>query len=189
MVIPAREAVIRRTGQFGPLLDTTARQFRLDPWLVAAVCCQESAGDPFSDRYEPGFLSRYWEGIKRVVRATVLRRDDYWLARQPHVFATSYGLMQVLGQVAIERGFLAEMRYPGYLYKPELNVLVGCSHLAHLYKTRAGVDLQRATPTADQTRRALLAYNGGGEPTYPDKVLHWRDDFIAVNPCQWPVPA
>jgi len=133
---------------------------RLAPELVLAVTQQESAGDPCAWRYEPAFLTTYAAGIARVVRETGSLRDDHWLKRDSHVLATSYGLMQCLTVVAIERGMLELLRYPTSLCDPELGLEAGCRHLRWCLDRRGG-DLAAG----------LARYNGGGKPEYAPSVL------------------
>jgi soluble lytic murein transglycosylase-like protein len=129
-------------------LQTLARQIAqrhgLDPTLVCAIVEQESAWNPWAMRYEPAFRQRYVPGNLAATEAT---------AR-----AFSWGLMQVMGQVAREHGCRA--RYLSELCDPETALDIGCRVLSAKLD-QAGGDL----------RRALLLWNGGGRPEYADEVL------------------
>jgi soluble lytic murein transglycosylase-like protein len=78
-------------------------------------------------------------------------RDQEWWAQQ-----ASFGLAQVMGAVARERGFRG--LYLPELCDPETGMLYG---IKHLDKFLQKYDL----------RTALLRYNGGGNPAYPDEVM------------------
>ncbi len=123
-----------------------AVQAGLDPALVCAICEQESDWDPNAIRYEPGFYNRYIVPLKLTSKTEERAR------------AFSWGLMQVMGQVARENGFAGI--YLSELCEPETGIRVGCTVLQDKLK-RAGGDL----------RKGLLFWNGGGRPAYPDEVM------------------
>lgn len=150
-----------------PLIERMAASFKVDPQLVAAIVSVESGGNQYAQRVERGFWSRYASGIARWVGATLSTSDNYW-SRYPDVYASSYGLMQILLQVAAESGFA--YRYPGELFDPERNLMCGCMLLARYLRGANG----------DQ-RQALLRYNGGGDPAYPDRVFARRTQLVAVG--------
>lgn len=123
-----------------------ARAAQIDPVLVCAVIEQESSWNPWAMRFEPMFLSHYVK--PRVPEAPTTGE----IAR-----ATSWGLMQIMGQVAYEVGFNGH--FFSELCDPEVGLLWGCQKLAKCIAARS-----------DQ-RSALLMWNGGGNSSYPDQVL------------------
>lgn len=126
---------------------TAAEAHGLDPALVCAVCHHESANwKPWAARYEPGFYGRYVVGIQGISETEKTLR------------ATSFGLMQIMGQVARELGFHGD--YLTELLDPVTNLEFGCRKLARCMD-RASSDI----------RAALLLYNGGSDKGYPDRVL------------------
>lgn len=137
-----------------------AATWELDPALVCAMVEQESAWDPWLSRYEHGFFNRYLDNshLHLEVRAFV-RAVPYTVSFDTELRerAFSRGLLQVVGQVARERGFKEPLPR---LHDPEQGLAVGCAHLKWCLD-RTGGDV----------RRALLRYNGGGDSQYPDKVL------------------
>lgn len=134
-----------------------AARNKVPPLLVAAVVATESSGAQYAQRVERGFASRYAAGIAALVKRTVFRADEKW-AQYPDIFCSSIGLMQIMIPTAIEHGFV--FTYPGELFEPSTNLDIGCRILArHLART------------GGEWRTALLRYNGGGDPEYPDRVL------------------
>src|SRR5712692_5955899 len=68
----------------------------LDPALVCAVVEQESAWNPWAIRYEPLFFAKY---------VASLYTNNKVSASEAYARGFSWGLMQVMGQVARETGF------------------------------------------------------------------------------------
>ncbi len=158
------------------VLDAAAR-YALDPLLVESVVHVESGGNPWAWNPEPKY--RYFWNVAtrrpfRPVTAAELDaktpprdfpclagdRDQEWWGQQ-----ASWGLMQVMGAVAREKGYAAA--YLPALCDPAQGVDVGAAVLAGHLKWAAG-DLEKG----------LMAYNGGrgtalrrGNPEYPAKVL------------------
>lgn len=125
----------------------TAGAHHIDPALVCSICHHESANwNPWAARYEPRFYSHYVAPLEGLSETEKTLR------------ATSFGLMQVMGQVAREFGFNGD--YLTELLDPVHGLEYGCRKLARCLD-RSGGDV----------RSALLLYNGGGDKTYPDKVL------------------
>ena len=118
----------------------------LDPALFQALCHHESGNwNQWACRYEAEFYQRY-------VAAQKLS------ATEKHMRATSFGLCQIMGQVAREFGFAGD--YLTELLDPVTNLEYGCRKLASCMD-RANADV----------RQALLFYNGSGNPDYPNLVL------------------
>jgi len=121
----------------------------LEPSLVCAVIEQESAWNSWAVRYEPGFLSRYVAPLYTAGKLS---------ATEAYTRAMSWGLMQVMGQVAREFGFqeasLAE------LCDPVTGMEFGCKILS-----------ARLTRSKGDVPAALLAWNGGANTNYPAEVL------------------
>lgn len=125
-----------------------AAKHGLDSALVCALVHQESAWRPWAARYEPIFFGRYIATMQGLSPTEMQGR------------AFSYGLTQLMGQVAREFGFAGD--YLSELFDPIVNLEFGCRKLA------------RCMDRANQDRRtALLSYNGGGAPNYPDLVLRY----------------
>lgn len=129
----------------------------LDPALVCSVIAHESDGwQQYAVRYEPGFYRRYIESMKGLGDTEKTMR------------ATSFGLMQVMGQVAREQGF--DGKYLTELLEP-LNALThGCRRLKRALDKNGG-----------DVPAALLDYNGGGNANYPDLVMAHYKDYAYLN--------
>ena len=123
-----------------------AAKYGLDPYIVCAVCEQESGWNPWAIRFEPGFLERYVKPINPQAPTT------HEIAR-----ATSFGLCQVMGEVAIECGFAG--KFLTELCDPDTGVDYGCRKL------------QKCFAAHSDAETALLTYNGGGNQWYGKQVL------------------
>ena len=103
-------------------------------------------------RYESAFFAKYVAGLYTNNKIT---------ASEACARGFSWGLMQVMGQVAREMGF--DATFLSTLCDPEQNLAVGCKLLR---KKLDAVD-------GDVTR-GLMAWNGGANPAYPGQVLARR---------------
>src|ERR1700691_5933598 len=132
-----------------------AAEHKLEPALVCAVIEQESAWNPWAVRFEPGFLTRY---------VAPLYTSGKLSATEAYTRAMSWGLMQVMGQVAREFGFkeasLSE------LCDPATGVEFGCRILAN-----------RLVRAKGDVPAALLAWNGGSQINYPAEVLARKRNY------------
>lgn len=127
-----------------------AVKYGLDPLLVCSVAHQESSWYPWAVRFEPAFLQRYIHPVLPESPTTLELTK-----------AMSFGLMQIMGETAIEMGWRG--RALTELCDPDTGLDYGCRKLKRCLDAHSG-----------DVRAALLAYNGGSEPKYPDLVLHWR---------------
>jgi soluble lytic murein transglycosylase-like protein len=116
----------------------------LDPGLVCAVVEQESSWNPWAMRYEPAFFTKY---------VAPLYTNNKVSASEAYARGFSWGLMQVMGQVARETGF--EAVFLSVLCDPEQGLAIGCKVLRRKFDAAGG----------DATR-ALLAWNGGANALY-----------------------
>ncbi len=128
----------------------------LDPALVCAVIEQESSWNSWAIRYEPAFFAKY---------VAHLYTNNKITASEAFARGFSWGLMQVMGQVAREMGF--DGTFLSALCDPEQGLAVGCKLL------RKKLDAMNG-----DTARGLLAWNGGGNPDYPAQVLARRARYL-----------
>ena len=136
----------------------TARAHDLDPSLVCAVIEQESAWNPWAMRYEPAFFAKY---------VASLYTNNKVSASEAYARGFSWGLMQVMGQVARESGF--GDRFLSGLCDPAAGIEFGCRILRKKLALANGDTLQ-----------ALLAWNGGGNPNYGVEVLARRSKYSSL---------
>jgi soluble lytic murein transglycosylase-like protein len=109
-----------------------AQQHSLDPSLVCAVVEQESSWETHSLRYEPAFRSHYVTPLGLSPTEEIAR-------------SISWGLMQVMGQVAREHGF--SEKFLSALCEPAKGLTIGCVVLASKLSEADG-DISRALALA-----------------------------------------
>jgi hypothetical protein len=141
-------------------VSTAAEKHRLPLKLVLAVIQVESGGDTYAWNPEPKY--RYLWDVRNKRPFRPLTRDEILSEVPPFDFyalkgdkdqeywaqQASWGLMQVMGAVAREHGFLGP--YLTELTDPETGLEFGCAHLASQYEW-ANRDVTKT----------LAAYNGG----------------------------
>jgi soluble lytic murein transglycosylase-like protein len=127
------------------LARASAARHALDPALVCAVVEQESAWDAHAIRYEPGFRTRYVAPLGLPPTEEVAR-------------SISWGLMQVMGQVAREHGFSG--KFLSALCDPAAGLDIGCAVLATKLSAAGG-----------NLARSLELWNGGANADYAPQVL------------------
>src|SRR5258708_3529931 len=128
----------------------------LDPSVICAVVEQESAWNPWAMRYEPAFFTKY---------VASLDTNNKVSATEAYARGFSWGLMQVMGQVARETGF--DALFLSSLCDHEQGLALGCKVLRKKFDAMAG-----------DTTRPLIAWNGGGNPTYAEQVLARRARYL-----------
>jgi soluble lytic murein transglycosylase-like protein len=110
-----------------------------------ALCEQESSWTPWAIRYEPAFRQRYVAPLGLPPSEEIAR-------------STSWGLCQVMGQLAREHGFTG--KFLSELCDPAMGIEYGCRVLDTKLMHNSGNMVS-----------ALLSYNGGSAPGYPSEVL------------------
>ena len=142
--------------QYVALARKAAAAQSLDPALVCAVVEQESAWNPWALRFEPAFFAKYVAPLYTNFKVT---------ASEAYARGLSWGLMQVMGQVA--REFAFEEPFLSALCDPERSLALGCRVLRRKFDAAGG----------DATR-ALLAWNGGADADYAAQVLARRVRYL-----------
>ena len=138
------------------LAKRNAISYALDPALVCAVIEQESAWNTFAIRYEPAFFAKYVASLYTNNKVT---------ASEAYARGFSWGLMQVMGQVARESGYDAP--FLSAICDPQQGLALGCKVLRRKFDVSGG-----------DTTRALLAWNGGANAAYPAQVLARRPHYL-----------
>lgn len=162
------------------VVSAAAGRHGLDSCVLAALVWKESSGDPHAIRHEPGYrwLWDVWEGkpFRRLEVAEMFSSKppadfrSFTGASAPTEWAaqrTSWGLCQVMGAVARERGFRGP--FLSSLLEPEIGVDYGAIHLSALLRRWELGD-------------ALSAYNAGApteanDGTYVRPILRQAEAF------------
>ena len=138
------------------LAHRAAATYGLWPELACAIVEQESSWNPWALRFEPAFYEKYV--APQVARGAVA---DVTEARAR---AFSWGLMQVMGQVAREHGFNEASL--AALCDPAAALEIGCRVFAAKLAAADG-----------NVTRALLLWNGAGNRDYPAEVMARVDHY------------
>lgn len=172
----------RARTMFTDLIDRFATRSALDLNLVEALVLQESNGVPWASRFEPNYRWLWDVRAKAPYRAPsdhVLKQFDpppdfpsmgdisratEWIGQR-----MSYGLMQVMGAVARERGFPGD-RPLDELCDPEINLSIGTDLLSSLMRW-AGGDLAVG----------LGAYNAGRGGAKSDAGKRYAAKVLAIR--------
>jgi soluble lytic murein transglycosylase-like protein len=120
------------------VIELKAKAFELNADMIEGFCMTESSGNPLATRYEPAFYKKY------IVPMNL--PEDEGRGR-----ATSYGLMQIMGEVAREYGFKGKFEE---LFTPETGLEYALKHLTHFirkYNTK-GLDYAIASYNAGSPR-------------------------------------
>jgi hypothetical protein len=126
------------------LTRTIAEQHGVYETLVCAVVEQESAWDTHAIRYEPKFRAHYVASLGLPPPEEIAR-------------SISWGLMQVMGQVAREHGFSG--KFLSALSDPSVGIAMGCEVLG-----------AKISAAGNEIWRALELWNGGANPDYAAQV-------------------
>jgi soluble lytic murein transglycosylase-like protein len=130
----------------------TANAHQLDPVLVCAVVEQETGWNTYAIRFEDGFYMRYVKPLALPSLTEAMARSFSW------------GLMQVMGQLAREFDWKGELTK---LTDPYVGLDVGCRVL----KMKLG-----SHPSSMEA--GLLAWNGGQNKGYASEVLARRGGYL-----------
>lgn len=136
-----------------------AAKWNLPPDIVCGIVERETTWNPWASRYEPKFYDAYiyplWlRGIVKDITEAQHR-------------STSWGLMQVMGQVAREMRFSGDL--PS-LCDPAIGLDYGCQLFAKKLSANASLTL------------ALASYNGGANPHYAAEVLDLSIKYQSPEP-------
>lgn len=116
-----------------------ADAWKLDRALVCAIVMQETKGNPWLTRFEPNW--QYWE-----MPIAFASSNSVNTATERMMQSMSWGPMQIMGSVAREMGFGAELTR---LALPEFALAYSCKKLAAIFEKH---------PTEDD---AIAAWNAG----------------------------
>ena len=142
--------------KIAPLIIEASKKTGIAPSLLAAVIHQESRGEIYAVRYEPLFFDKYVKGKTKKTSIGHIPSSCSWATEQ-QLRAHSFGLFQMMGQVARERGFKGE--FLTELLDPATNIKWGSEFL------------QTLLLKYEDAEKALLRWNGGANPDYGIEVL------------------
>ena len=130
---------------------SVSSMYDFDPYLVVAFCEVESGFNSFAIRYEPDYRWLFGEELSRTEEISQ---------------KISWGLMQVMGAVARERGLRS--KYLSVLTEPKIGIRFGCAHLAWFRdkKGYSGDDIIAAYNAGSPRKKNGVYVNQG----YVDKV-------------------
>ncbi len=120
-------------------IEIKAAEFGIDPDLVEALAATESSFNPKATRYEPNFYKTY---ILPMLHQNAITPDEA-IGR-----ATSWGLIQIMGQVAREKRFMGNFEE---LLEPATGLHWGLKHLKHFIDKYSELGLDYA----------IASYNAG----------------------------
>ena len=134
--------------------------YTIEELANAIAMVESSGGKDIGPRYEPGFERRYGSRYAQMF-------PDYWpkMTQQysPEQLYASYGKHQLMLPVAVELGYRGT---PEGLADEAVNRQFFEKKFMRDWKGSGG-DLEQA----------LLRYNGGGNPNYPNRVMrHLRNE-------------
>jgi len=172
-----------RTPYLMSLVDVAAERYELPRRMVQALIGKESAWNPWAWNPEPRY--RYYWDVRNGSPFRAVTEAELMSERPPADFgslaadpdqewwgqAASWGLMQIMGAVARERG--SRLPYLTELLDPAINVDYGCRHLAD---SLAWARRYAHTPE-EAVAASLAAYNGGRGGNKPGGPL--RNDAYA----------
>lgn len=119
------------------IIEIKAAEFEIDPDLIEALCQTESSCNPKATRYEPNFYKTY---ILPMLHQNAITPDEA-IGR-----ATSWGLMQIMGQVAREKRFMGNFEE---LFEPAIGLHWALKHLKYFMNKCTILD------------SAIASYNAG----------------------------
>ena len=144
-------------NELGTIIREAAKKYSLDVQLFASLIIQESSLNQYAYKYEDAFYRNHLHYLTKermLGRVPTIPNMD----SEKHFRAVSWGYTQILGETARELGF--EGQFLTELLNPVVNIEYGAKYFSICLKKHGG----------DRVK-SLLAYNGGGDLTYPDKVI------------------
>ena len=170
------------TLAFANLIGNVSIKYGIEPLIIAAVIQHESSFNPYAWNPEPHY--RYFWNVKTNAPFRAISKaesdspfppkdfptvagdpDQEWWAQQ-----ASWGLMQVMGALARELGWMG--RFLPEITNPEIALDLGCKQLNRL-QTWAKGDVEQM----------LAAYNGGkvGNVVRPFKNQMYATTVLSIK--------
>ena len=162
-----------------------ATKYGLDPRLICALCQVESRWNPWAVRHEPRYrwlwaLTYEDYPMEPHFQSEELHLPGYTAITEQILQRTSWGLMQIMGAVARERGFRDWLTG---LCDPAVNLEWGCRHLRwmELNADSYGIELCADVSTVPTRLCGLpqslaAAWNGGKARIVDGKYVN--EDYV-----------
>lgn len=158
------------TPEIQRLITENANRYCLPEWLLRGIIATESGGEPWAVRFEPLFRAHYVPDQCQTFGAS---HETERTTR-----ACSWGVLQIMGQVAREYGYKGE--FLSELCHPATGMEYGCRHLARIRAKYldslgwAGVAAayNAGTPRKDAVGQFL-------NQQYVDKVMKYQPQEIS----------
>ena len=167
-----------------------AIKYGLDPRLICALCEVESSWIPWAVRHEAGYewLVGFKRGYSGTGKMNLLDACDRWyvvseteryagfdcakLQTELLMQQTSWGLMQIMGAVARERGFDSWLTE---LCDPTVNLEWGCRHLRWMidHADDYGIEMIGSSPGAMGQHTPAAVYQSY-DPSLSDLAAAWN---------------
>lgn len=153
------------------MIKTISLNQEINPKLVQAIVCKESGGDSNAVRFEIGYFDN---GVVKSEALTWEKSHKGMPSYQTEraMRATSFGLLQIMGQLAREQGYKGD--FLTYLLDPRENILFGITIMKKwLVRLKGNVD------------HLILAWNRGPGTPAPkgdEQYLVKVQEFIKNSP-------
>lgn len=150
--------------EFEVIAEDMSKKYQIPKPLVCAIMFCESSFRPNAVRFEPEYKKRY---VVNNPNYTGLPEDELnWLSQ-------SMGLMQCMGNLAIELGFT--FTDPLEIFEPRINIEIGCFFLRKLFnKYKNWPDVISSYNQGNPRKRSDGLYMN--QP-YVDKVIKYWDKY------------
>lgn len=142
----------------------------VDPDLAVAIAAVESSWDPWATRFESGW--KYFYKVPEFAQANLIT-----VQTEATLQALSWGLMQIMGSVARERGFSGELPR---LCLAELGAKYGCLQIKWLMGRYSEEDDVIAAYNQGNNRKDASGIRYNNQP-YVDKVKNILQELRFVS--------
>lgn len=158
--------------KYKKIIKEASKKWNIPEDLLCAIIYQESRFDENASRYESLFYKKY------VQKQNCTQEEKTWRA-------TSWSLMQTMGQVLRETGFRGPTEVA---LDPVINVYYGCKFFTKLLKRYKG-NLEDAIAAYNQGNNRFKDLDKDGikdsnefyyNQHYVDGIKKWREDFKKI---------
>jgi soluble lytic murein transglycosylase-like protein len=141
--------------------------------LVHAIIQTESAGNPWSIRYEPNMKWVSLEDAGRFAKDLHISLDTELMCQR-----TSWGLMQVMGVVARELDWSEELTK---LLEPEIRIMYGCKQLRRIKEWNKSYSFDDVIAAYNAGSARVTSAGHYQNQAYVDKVKAYYNNYLKVG--------